>query len=51
MEWDDDDRTLVIGKRKGEFEGMQKERQFRIVTPDGKRIVIDYTGRKVTVKL
>jgi alpha-D-xyloside xylohydrolase len=51
MEWDDDDRTLVIGKRKGEFEGMQKERQFRIVTPDGKRVVIDYTGRKVTVKL
>ncbi|MCU4174279.1 DUF5110 domain-containing protein [Marinilabiliaceae bacterium N1Y90] len=31
LKWDQTNRTLTIGERKGEYEGMVKERQFNIV--------------------
>ena len=44
-------RTLTIGSRKGSFPGMCTTRRFRIVTPDGRVIAVDYDGAAKTVKL
>ena len=58
--WDQSTQTLTIGKRKGEFPGMLKERTFHIVwvrpghgggidpvsVPDG---IVQYQGDEVTV--
>lgn len=62
MEWNDKDRTLTIGERKGSFPGMLKNRKFRIVVVEpGKAVgdspvvnfdrVVTYRGKKQTVKL
>lgn len=50
MTWNDAKRTLTIGARKGAYEGMLAERKFTVRTPDGKEKVVDYKGKKVTVK-
>ena len=60
--WDEQNRTLVIGERKGEFPGMLKNRQFDIVlvgksrgcgdqltSKVNKQIV--YKGNEIRVKL
>ena len=62
IEYDDDDRTLTIGQRRGSFPGMLKQRRFNIVliskdapkplnldNPEGK--LVQYSGKEVTVKL
>jgi alpha-D-xyloside xylohydrolase len=53
--WNDKSRSLTIGARKGTYDGMIKNRKFRVILiKDGKRSeakTITYTGKKVTVKL
>jgi alpha-D-xyloside xylohydrolase len=62
IEYDDDDRTVTIGQRRGSFPGMLKQRRFNIVliskdapkplnldNPEGR--MVQYSGKEVTVKL
>jgi alpha-D-xyloside xylohydrolase len=59
--WNDKQKTLTIGDRKGEFNGMLKERTFNVVLvsqSDGKGIeisqickTIKYSGDSLTVKM
>ena len=56
--WDDKENTLTIHQRKGEYKGMLKKRNFRIVIgvkgdkePKKFDKTISYEGKKVTVKL
>lgn len=61
FEYDEDSRTLTIGERTGEFDGMLKERTFTVVVvgkdkaqgfdKDAKGIVVKYDGSKQTVQL
>ena len=62
IEWNDKDKTLTIGERKGEFPGMLKERTFNVVivrSDHGVGIdetqkpekIITYKGDKISVKL
>lgn len=50
MTWNDKSHTLTLGSRQGSYDGMLKERQFTIVTPQGEKTVT-YTGKKQTVKM
>lgn len=60
LKWEDKSNTLTIGARKGEFEGMKKNREFCIVLTDQnnssdasiseKSECITYTGELVSVK-
>jgi alpha-D-xyloside xylohydrolase len=58
--WDDTKQTLTIGKRKGKFPGMMKDRTFRIVWVSARHgagisheekpdVTVQYTGSAVTV--
>lgn len=47
--WDDSSRTLIIGKRQGNFEGMEETRTFNIAVA-GTEKSIRYDGRKVSVR-
>jgi alpha-D-xyloside xylohydrolase len=49
MTWNDKARKLTIGKRIGSYEGMLKERTFTVVTPDGKKKSVKYSGKSVSV--
>ena len=59
--WDEEIRTLTIGERVGEFDGMLSTRKFRIMVtdpsnpnaynPDFKGKEIEYNGAAVSVKL
>ena len=60
--WDEQSQTLTIGKRQGEFEGMLRERTFRICKVSAHHAtgdlhaadydaVIQYTGEEVSVAL
>lgn len=56
--WNDKENTLTIHQRKGEYKGMLKKRNFRIVIgakgdKEPKRFdkTVSYEGKKVTVKL
>lgn len=61
MKWDDQNRTLIIGKREGQYPGMLKERNFHItVLGNGKNIqsslnnsdqVIIYKGKEIRIKM
>lgn len=51
MTWNNRNRTLTIGARTGAYEGMPATRTFKVVMPDGKTKVIDYSGKKVSVKM
>jgi alpha-D-xyloside xylohydrolase len=62
LSWNEANKTLTIGDRKGEFPGMLKDRQFSIIkVSKGKGAgdgvveefdkVITYTGKKTSVKL
>ena len=51
LKWNDAKRTLTIGARKGSYTGMLEKRKFTVRTPDGKQKVVNYTGKKVTVKM
>jgi alpha-D-xyloside xylohydrolase len=60
MQWDDANRTLIIGKRQGQFPGMLERRTFRIVFVGENRGVgvepsaqpdktVDYVGQAITI--
>jgi len=62
FKWDDNNRTLTIGERKGEFPGMLKQRTFHVVVVGEKMgtgieptenpsKTIKYKGKKMNVKL
>lgn len=54
MKYDDQSRTLTIGKRIGEYPGMLKQRQFEVIWVDGrnhKPQIIKYKGEETTLKL
>lgn len=48
--WNDASRQLIIGARKGAYKGMLNNRKFTIVLQDGTRKVVDYKGKRVSVK-
>ena len=60
MNWNETDKTFRINDRKGDFEGMMKERTFRIVwvnanngigiEPASKAETIKYSGREISIK-
>ena len=51
MAWDESSRRLTIGARKGSYPGMLENRKFTVRMPDGKEKTVNYTGKKVSVKL
>ena len=51
MAWDESSRRLTIGARKGSYPGMLESRKFTVRMPDGKEKTVNYTGKKVSVKL
>ncbi|MBR1548602.1 MAG: DUF5110 domain-containing protein [Prevotella sp.] len=51
MTWNNARRTLVIGERSGQYDGMLAKRQFTIVLPDGTSQTINYDGQELSVKL
>ncbi len=51
MAWDESSRHLTIGARKGSYPGMLESRKFTVRMPDGKEKTVNYTGKKVSVKL
>jgi alpha-D-xyloside xylohydrolase len=62
LSYDDAAKTLTIGQRQGSFNGMLKERRFRVVyvTPDQPRVldfepqdvtVVNYKGSQLVVRL
>ena len=48
--WDDNSRTLTIGRRSGRYPGMLERRRFHIVLPDGTSKTAEYQGETVLVK-
>ena len=51
LKWNERARTLSIGERQGSFKGMLQQRRFKIVLPDGTQQMVDYSGKKLDVKL
>lgn len=51
MSWNDANNTLTIGARRGQYNGMVEYRQFTVKMPNGKSKTVNYTGKKVKVKL
>ncbi len=51
LNWDDMHRTLTVGRRQGEFAGMQKHFPIKIVLPDGTAKQIVYKGKNVRIKM
>ncbi len=49
--WNERSRTLTIGQREGQYPGMLQQRQFTIVTPDGKSQTVSYDGSRQDVVL
>lgn len=48
--WDNEKRAFIIGKRKGKFSGMGKERSFRVVLHNGSKQlekVFSYSGKEI----
>lgn len=48
MDWDEESRSLTIGRRNGSFAGMEKTRTFA-VTLMGETKTVEYNGKAVTV--
>ena len=48
--WNDATRTLTIGERQGQYEGMIKVRRFVVVLPDGREKSVGYDGSRVAVR-
>ncbi len=49
--WKNSAKALIISDVKGSFDGMLKNRSFKVVLPDGKSKVVEYDGKKVEVKM
>lgn len=47
--WNDKARKFTIADRKGTYEGMLKNRKFRLVLPSGEEKSILYMGKKITI--
>ncbi|MBP8687318.1 MAG: glycoside hydrolase family 31 protein, partial [Prevotella sp.] len=45
--WDNANNILTIGKQEGNYPGMIKDRQFNIVTPNGKIHNMNYNGNEI----
>lgn len=50
LRWNDRSRSLVIGARKGSFEGMPAQRTFNVKVIGGKEQSVRYDGSAVTVR-
>ncbi|MDR0507346.1 MAG: DUF5110 domain-containing protein, partial [Dysgonamonadaceae bacterium] len=50
FKWNDRNRTLTVGDRKGSFPGMLNNRTFNIVI-DGDTKTVSYSGKQIKVKL
>lgn len=48
--WKDTSRKLVIGARKGTYEGMLKNRKFTVTLQDGTQKTVNYNGKPLTLK-
>ena len=51
ISWDDATRTLTIGARTGNYNGMLKSRKFVVDVPGGKAKTVSYSGKQVSIKL
>ena len=49
--WNNANKTLTIGKQEGNYPGIIKERQFNIVTPNGKKYHINYNGSEIKAQI
>ena len=49
--WKERTRTLTIGERKGSYPGMLEQRSFTIVSPDGQKLEIVYSGKERKIKI
>ena len=50
FEWDDKNKTLTIGDRKGSFNGMLTHRRFNVTITNADSKQIPYSGKKIIVK-
>ena len=50
MQWNDSRRTLTIGDRQGNYDGMLTNRIFNVVLPDGTKQAVTYIGTETSVK-
>ena len=54
LRWDDKMATMTIGARQGDYAGMKREREFRIVLVDGSQAdvvkQVQYTGQGLVVR-
>ena len=50
ISWNNVSRKLTIGARKGEYEGMLKNRKFTVTLQDGTQKNVDYNGKAISVK-
>lgn len=48
--WKDASRKLLIGARKGAYEGMLKNRKFTVTLQDGTQKTVNYKGKPLTLK-
>ncbi len=51
MTWNNKTRTLTLGKRQGQYEGMLQSRTFVVRLIDGTEKQVIYNGKQTTVKL
>lgn len=52
LKWDNASRTLTIGARSGQFEGMLKSRKFVVKLAGGKAArTVSYSGKEIKVKI
>jgi alpha-D-xyloside xylohydrolase len=55
LKWEDKNRTLIIDKRKGKFDGMLANRSFDVVLIEGKEQPVpkkvEYSGERVELEL
>ena len=51
LSWTERTRTLTIGERQGNYPGMLQKRKFTVVTPDGQKQTVEYTGKEVKCKM
>ena len=51
ISWSERTRTLTIGERKGSYPSMLEQRSFTIVSPDGQKLEIVYSGKERKIKI
>ncbi|PHV69642.1 glycoside hydrolase [Sporanaerobium hydrogeniformans] len=48
IKWSEENKCLIIGDRQGEYEGMEKVRQFKIKLKEQEKLVI-YEGKRIII--